>query len=74
MVGAWGAIGTDTPFKIVKIVSGYLAQIIFKYSEVYLNCNRKTPRSISQGRVPVYKLVDPIKKSFKVQPFVGLLA
>ena len=36
---------------IVFIVSGYLAQINFKSSVVYLRCNRKTARVLS---VPAY--------------------
>lgn len=35
------AICTDTLCVIVIIVSGYLAQIDFKSSEVCLSCNRK---------------------------------
>ena len=33
-----GAIGTETQFIIVIVVSGYLVQINYKSSEVYLSC------------------------------------
>ena len=56
-----GAICTDNLCINVIIVSGYLVEISFKSSEVYLSCNRNLPRSIS---VPLYSLVDPTKKSF----------
>ena len=46
-----GAMGTDTLCILVIIVSGYLVQINYKSSEVYLSCNRKTHMSIS---VPLY--------------------
>ena len=42
-------------------MSGYLAQINFKSSELYLSCNRKTPRSI---RVSVPVDPSPKKEEF----------
>ena len=59
-----GAICTDTLCIIVINVSGYLAQINFKSSEVYLSCNRKTHWHMSIS-VPVYWLVTVGTRVFK---------
>ena len=53
MVG--GANGTDKQCIFVTIDSGYLAQINFKFSEVYLSCNRTMPGPEAESiSVPVY--------------------